>query len=138
MRRKPLPDPDDYSGLTEHQIQAAMFRAFKARRIWPAVMFAIPNGGARQTVTGKLLKREGVKAGIPDILVIVDGEHTFIEVKTEKGRLRSAQKETHFKIIQAGGVVVTVYGLKQALEILENLGIISPPSVRNVKEKQAA
>lgn len=57
-----LPVPD------EHSEQVSLFRWWKLRyRDHPALLFAIPNGGARDRITGKRLKDEGVRAGIPDI-----------------------------------------------------------------------
>lgn len=55
----------------------------------------VPNGGRRDAITGARLKREGVKAGFPDIQIIRndDGYSAFIEVKTAKGALSPAQKE---------------------------------------------
>lgn len=53
---------------------------------------AIPNGGKRDLVTGAILKREGVKAGTPDILIVgPDGCAAFLEVKREGGRLSAEQ-----------------------------------------------
>ena len=56
----------------EHRIQAALFEWAKyasAKHPGLKLMFAIPNGGARDAVTGAMLKREGVKPGVPDIFL---------------------------------------------------------------------
>ena len=52
--------------------------------------FAVPNGGLRTKATAASLKRQGVKAGVPDILVVdharveMDGEmRTFVGVALE-------------------------------------------------------
>ena len=53
------------------------------------VLFAIPNGGARDAVTGAILKGEGVVAGVSDLLLLrpSKGYHGLcIEMKTPKGR----------------------------------------------------
>lgn len=56
--------------------------------------FAVPNGGNRDRITGAILNREGVRAGVPDIVIIrSEGVAAFLEVKTETGRLSSSQIE---------------------------------------------
>lgn len=61
---------------TEHAHQRALF-AWAALNVGNdprlALMFAIPNGGARDKITAGKLKAEGVKAGVPDIFLPVPG-----------------------------------------------------------------
>jgi hypothetical protein len=57
--------------------------------------FAIPNGGARQSKAGFMLKMEGVKAGIPDLCIPVPTKTyhgLYIELKRQQGgRVSDAQ-----------------------------------------------
>lgn len=53
--------------------------------------FAIPNGGNRNAITGAILKREGVKAGISDLCFLHNGRTAFVEVKAPGGRLQESQ-----------------------------------------------
>lgn len=75
--------------LHEHREQAALFKwAGYMQGQYPelGMMFAIPNGGARDPVTGAILKQEGVKAGVPDIFLAVPrGKYhgMFIEMKVK-------------------------------------------------------
>jgi len=59
------------------------------------LIFAIPNGGKRNPFEGKRLKRQGVTAGVPD-LVIPEPSRGFhglwIEMKTERGWVNHDQK----------------------------------------------
>lgn len=60
------------------------------------LLFAVPNGGARDRVTGAILKAEGVVAGVADLLLLVPrgGYHGLcIEMKTRTGRQSKSQKE---------------------------------------------
>jgi VRR-NUC domain len=80
--------------VSEHQHQCAYFRWF-AYAYPKKLAFAIPNGGNRSAATGEMLKKEGVKAGIPDILVAsVNGKYAglFIEMKAESGRVSLNQQ----------------------------------------------
>nr|WP_294508356.1 hypothetical protein [uncultured Bilophila sp.] len=74
---------------TESQEQKALFDWWRAyARNTPLVMLHIPNGGARNAITGSRMKAEGVTAGVPDILLAVprQGCHgLWIELKRRKG-----------------------------------------------------
>ena len=67
------------------------------------LFFAIPNGGARNIITGAILKRQGVRKGIPDMFLAVfcrscsgiNWGGLFIEFKTDKGKL-TAEQEVFF------------------------------------------
>ena len=61
-------------------------------------LFAIPNGGARDPVTGAMMKREGVRAGVPDLMLAwSDADKAlqkyglFIEMKANKNKPTSPQ-----------------------------------------------
>ena len=85
----------------EHRIQSSAVAAL-SHYAWSRWLFAIPNGGARSSITGALLKAEGVKAGVWDLeLPILAPYRTSeskyhglrIEVKTTGGRLTVEQAE---------------------------------------------
>lgn len=87
VNRKPRQD--------EHKLQVACVNWFRFR--WPKyLMFAIPNGGARDERTGAWLKKEGCLPGIPDCLIAVpsgDYHGLFVEFKTAAGSLSPEQRE---------------------------------------------
>ena len=59
---------------TEHDEQAALFRwarAIERQRPELALLFAIPNGGARDARTAAKMKAEGVRPGVPDVCLPV-------------------------------------------------------------------
>lgn len=84
--------PDD----EEHRIQTACVRWFRLK--YPhlaARLFAVPNGGRRDDITGARLKEEGVLAGVADLILLVpnaDYHALLIEMKTPKGRQSESQK----------------------------------------------
>lgn len=67
------------------------------------LLFAIPNGGLRNIVTAARMKKEGVRAGIPDLMLAYPTTNypaLFIEMKrTDGGRLSDSQK-TMIKILE--------------------------------------
>lgn len=85
------------SDLTEHQIQACVMEWAEGQLIQHPelkMLYAIPNGGARNAVTGALLKAEGVKRGVPDLcLPVARGKYhgLYIEMKRATGKPTQAQ-----------------------------------------------
>lgn len=84
-----------------HQKALFAWAAMNMKR-WPQLkyLFAIPNGGLRDKITAARLKAEGVKAGVPDVMLPWPrGSYAglFIEMKKpgEKVRKDSAQEEWH-------------------------------------------
>ena len=80
----------------EHRIQVSCVRWFRMAHPQLAPrLFAVPNGGRRDGVTGARLKEEGVLAGVSDLVLLVpNGRHhaLLIEMKTPKGRQSDSQR----------------------------------------------
>lgn len=80
----------------EHRIQKACVRWFSLK--FPRLegrLFAVPNGGRRDTVTGAKLKEEGVIPGVSDLILLRSNNRygaLLIEMKTEKGRQSDNQR----------------------------------------------
>lgn len=81
----------------ESKIQKSCVRWFrlKYRDVEP-LFFAVPNGGARDAWTAKIMHDEGVRAGVADLILLLP-RHGFaamaIEMKTPKGRQSESQKQ---------------------------------------------
>lgn len=76
---------------SEADIQTAIVIAI--RRACPSVyVAAIPNGGSRHKLEAINMKRQGVRAGVPDLLIIgPTGTHGWLEVKKPGGSMRPDQ-----------------------------------------------
>ncbi len=81
-----------------------------------------PNGGARDEREGARFKREGVRKGYPDLELNVSrkGYHgLFIEMKTAKGRLSTAQKKWKKFLLEEGNSWHLCRSAEEAIEIIE-------------------
>ena len=85
-------------------------------------MFAIPNGGYRHYRTAADLKSEGVKSGVPDIMLpVARGGYygLFIEMKrTSGGRVSESQQKFLKTLNDNGYLAVVCKGFEQAQEAI--------------------
>ena len=85
---------------TESKLQENCVKWFRyAYPQWRLFLLAIPNGGRRDARTGALLKREGVIAGAPDLLLFCPfGEKLplLIEMKRPDGKGRQSESQVEF------------------------------------------
>ena len=110
---------------TESQEQKALFGWWRAyARNTPLDMLHIPNGGARNAITGARLKAEGVVAGVPDIFLAASrqGFHgLYIELKRRQGgRVSEAQERVIARLREAGYRVEVCKGWWEARAVIEN------------------
>lgn len=110
----------------EGGIQATLMEwAMLMENRWPQLrlLFHVPNGGARSKSEAGRMKRQGVKAGVPDLMLPVarGGYHgLFVELKAEKGSLTAEQKEW-IRLLQEQGYAATVCkGLDEAIWTITN------------------
>lgn len=82
----------------------------------------IPAGGGGR-VRGAQLKGMGYKAGVPDVLLVHQGRAYWIELKTAKGRVSDAQKETGGHLVIAGCPVVVARSLDDVQDAVITWGI---------------
>ena len=102
-RKKPTDD--------EHKIQCACVRWFRLK--FPKlrnILFAIPNGGRRDAVTGAKLKEEGATSGVSDLILLKSNRFyggLCIEMKKPGGYQSPAQKQWQ-KDVEANGAKYVV------------------------------
>ena len=83
--------------------------------------FAVPNGGARDIITGAKLKAEGVRPGSPDLVFFASpGRVLWVEMKNgSEGTLSKAQKELH-QLLRDNAHEVTV-----CRDLIDTINVIS-------------
>lgn len=90
----------------ESKIQQGAVKWFRMQHPKLArLLFAVPNGGARNAVTGAILKAEGVVPGVADLLLLVPAgpyHGLCIEMKTKTGRQSDSQKEWMKEVTEQG------------------------------------
>lgn len=91
------------------------------------LLFHIPNGGSRNKAEAANLKRQGVKAGVPDLFLPVPrGAYhgLFIEMKYGKNKQTASQREWQISLSKQGYLAVVCYGFYDARDAVEKyLGI---------------
>ena len=110
---------DDESGHQEALFSWAAYRT----EIMPELqyMYHVPNGGKRDKATAAVLKRQGVKAGVPDIMLPAAraGYHgLYIELKVGKNRTSSNQKKWLKSLNAQGYKAVVCYGFNEATSMI--------------------
>ena len=86
------------------------------------LMHHIPNGGSRNKREAANLKKQGVKAGVPDICLPVarGGYHgLYIEMKAGKNKPSENQKEWMAMLNFQGYLAVVCYGWEEASKVIE-------------------
>lgn len=89
------------------------------------LLFSVPNGGQRNAITAKMMKREGVVAGVSDLILFVPskGYHALcIEMKTDKGKQSDKQKKWQKMVEKQGYKYIVCRSVDEfAKEITEYL-----------------
>lgn len=105
---------DDESGHQEALFNWAAYRTGLMPEL--QYMYHVPNGGKRDAATAVALKRQGVKAGVPDIMLPAAraGYHgLYIELKAGKNTTTKKQKEWLEYLRQQGYYTAVCYGCSQ-------------------------
>lgn len=99
-----------------------------------ALLYHVPNGGKRDAATARALKRQGVKAGISDLVLPVAryGHHgLYIELKAPGGKLEQSQIDFLQAVEAQGYVALVCVGWQAAVqalsEYLDGTGIDAQP-----------
>lgn len=113
-------------GPTEHQEQCAVISwwavAHQQYQLPLFALFAVPNGGARDAITGSRLKAEGVRRGVSDLILAKPiGIHhgLYIEMKAADGREGEDQQAFGKYLESVGYRFAFCYGATPAIELIQ-------------------
>lgn len=106
----------------EHRIQVSCVNWFKlAHPDLANILFAIPNGGRRDAVTGAKLKEEGVLAGVTDLILLKRNKRfggLCIEMKTRTGKQSETQKRWQKDVEATGNKYVVCRSLDEFIKVV--------------------
>ena len=102
-------------GLSEHQEQCAVISwwglACAAYGLPTFALFAIPNGGARDVITGARLKAEGVRRGVLDLcLAKPTTKHHGLYIEMKAGANKpSPEQQAYIEYLTGSGYQASVH-----------------------------
>ena len=103
----------------EEQIQRAVVRFLGHALPTDAYCFAVPNQrGTRKKFEMGILKALGVRAGVPDIVILWAGKFIGLEVKAPGGRLSEHQEAARTAIVRACGIYEVVRSVEEVERFL--------------------
>lgn len=111
---------DDESGQQEALFEWASYQLGRMPEL--EYLHHVPNGGKRDKSTARALKRQGVKAGVPDIVLpaVRAGYHgLYIELKAGKNTTTDNQKRWLGFLRQQGYYTAVCYNWQVAAELIE-------------------
>ena len=107
----------------EHELQANLIEYLRLKGRKDIYAFAIPNAGKRSPRMGRRLKKEGMRAGVADVcIMMLGGRVIWVELKTEKGRASAAQKSFRAICAALDHPYLMPRTLEQAITVLKQLG----------------
>lgn len=83
------------------------------------LLFSVPNGGSRNKLEAINLKRQGVKSGVSDVILLIPKggfASLCMEFKTKTGKQSEEQKEFQKQTEKCGSKYVIVRSVKEAIE----------------------
>ncbi len=87
------------------------------------LLYHIPNGGSRNKMEAANLKRQGVRAGVPDLcLPVARGKNhgLYIELKAGKNKPTEKQKEWLENLTKQGYKAEVAHSCEDAVDIILN------------------
>jgi hypothetical protein len=100
----------------ESKIQQSIIKWFRFMHR-DYIIYANANGGFRNLIEARIMKSEGVIAGVSDLTVIFLFFVIWVEVKTKTGRQTPLQKEFQNKVEKLGYHYFVVRSLEDFMKI---------------------
>jgi len=93
-------------------------------RACPGVLvFHVPNGGKRSKTEAAILKGLGVRAGVPDLILLWPGHVAGLEMKAPKGKPTPEQEAIGEKFIQMGHQWGVARSPEEAIALMARWGV---------------
>ena len=109
----------------ETRMHCSIVKLIETAKVPGVVAIHCPNGGKRSKREAAIFKTMGVRAGVPDLIIWQPGGITrFIEIKTPRGIVSSAQIEFFNAMRRNGHECSVVRSLDEAAALLTEWGVI--------------
>ena len=105
------------------------------------LLYHVPNGGKRDRDTARVLKRQGVKAGVPDLVLPVSrcGFHgLYIELKAPGGKMEQSQIDYLQSVEQQAYLALVCVGWRAAVQALKDYPEGKEPKTEHLKTKSTS
>lgn len=123
-------------GIARNREEDALQRAVVRYLQWAlppdATYHSIPNEGVRHTKAAARLISMGLRAGVPDLVVLYQGRSIYFELKAPKGALSESQRQFHRKLVYCGFQVITCRTPECVEESLREFGVPLRASCRSL------
>ncbi|WP_193090844.1 VRR-NUC domain-containing protein [Halomonas colorata] len=130
-RKRPVDWEGNEQAVLMRWLLGEKMRGEPAGQLYDAT-YHVPNGGQRSKSTGAAMKRQGVKSGVSD-LVVMDargGWHgLYMEFKASPphtAALAESQREWLARAEERGYCAVLAVGLEEAKRLLDNYACLGP------------
>lgn len=104
------------------QCSCVQWFAYSYPKLRP-LLFAVPNGGYRNPIEANRLIKEGVTAGVADVLLLYPSSGyngLCIEFKTAKGRQAIAQKQWQKAVESVGYKYIICHTLEEFINLIKS------------------
>ena len=127
------------AGLKENAVHRGVVNYLRHFTVPGASWFHPANGELRPGRTGAILVGMGVRPGVPDLVLVMNGHFYGLELKREKGGVVSAhQKSMLAELENAGATVAIAHGYDAAISQLTEWGLVRQMSKGLMKSKPRA
>ena len=122
----------------EEQLQMVVVEYLSQALEGNSTFFAVPNGGKRNFREAQRLKAAGVRAGVPDMIVINDGRAIGIELKVGKNKPTEVQLAFHEQLKHARVPVSVCRSVDEVEAALRAAGVplratVEAPIIRSMR-----
>lgn len=104
----------------EARLQRAVVEHLRLTALDGVIWFSVPNEGRRSAVLGSELKRMGMKPGVADLCIIIEGRAHFLELKSADGKASPEQRAFRHECEAAGIPYRMAFGIDEALGALRS------------------
>lgn len=108
----------------EARLQRAVCEHLRLTALPGVLYLKITNEGKRSVALGAEYKRQGLKPGAADLLIVVDGRAHFLELKTRGEEPSDVQKQFLADARDAGAYATWADNIDDALRVLVDWGAL--------------